>query len=558
MKLRFRTKLFATFLLVSVLLSGVIILIVYDELIGVPTSVSRRLLLSAVANAARSMEAEDVTELTRRYRVARQEASREQPDVPFTETDASRWLQNDPLYRKLHDTFRQIDRLPPHFGKREGENRHDRYVTNDRGFEKDIYILIPTDRPDRVAVLAAIHPPDAGMTYDMNDYPEMREAWEKPAAEQAITWDLSTRSLGAWAPIRDEQGRAVALLGMDAPGRAIEDIQHYLVMILLVIFAVAVVLSLLPAMYISWRINRPIHRLHEGMHRVAQGRNDAAVDVMQTGDELESLMRQFNEMVAGLAERDKLKRSLELAKQIQQHLLPIGGPNLPGFDIHGSILYCDETGGDYYDFLEVLPYPSNSLGLAVGDVTGHGIAAALLMTSTRAVLRSHAGRYRGDLAKLFADINRQLVRDTGDERFVTMFFGLVDAERRELRYVSAGHDPALLIRADTREVQWLGNTGIPLGILEDAPYAEAGPFDMNPGDLLVLSTDGIREARDPSGEEFGEQRLRQVVLDNLGRPAREIHEAIVRAVRRHQADQPQEDDITLVVLRCVDESPGGN
>jgi sigma-B regulation protein RsbU (phosphoserine phosphatase) len=256
-------------------------------------------------------------------------------------------------------------------------------------------------------------------------------------------------------------------------------------------------------------------------------------------------------MVAGLGERDRMKKSLAVAMEIQQHLLPQADPQLEGFDIAGKSLYCDETGGDYYDFIRLGDIGADKLGIAVGDITGHGIAAALLMASARGVLRSHAARHGTDLDELFGAINLHLVRDTGDERFMTLFYGILDVAQRTLTWTSSGHDPALWLRRQRGEIQELPNTGIPLGILEEARYTQGGPVTLDHGDIIVIGTDGIWEARDPAEEMFGKDRLRQILSAQADSPSAEIHAAIVEAVRIFQGTAPRDDDITLVVIKAT-------
>ena len=180
-----------------------------------------------------------------------------------------------------------------------------------------------------------------------------------------------------------------------------------------------------------------------------------------------------------------------------------------------------------------------------------GIGAALLMASARAVLRSHALDHGNNVHELFADINVHLVRDTGEMRFLTLFYGVLDAENHSLIYASAGHDPGLWYHAADRTIDELGPTGIPLGILDSAEYTQNGPLAILPGDVLVLTTDGVREARNTSKEMFGAERLKEVLLNSADQPAKEIQARIVQAVRDFQNGHAQEDDITLVVIKCV-------
>ena len=300
----------------------------------------------------------------------------------------------------------------------------------------------------------------------------------------------------------------------------------------------------------SRSVTRPVNDLATASQQLARGDFQARVSV-RTGDELQTLAEAFNDMGPKLAERERMKRSLELAMQIQQSLLPAGPPKLDGFDIAGRSVYCDETGGDYYDFIDLVDLAPGRLGIAVGDVTGHGIGAALLMASARAVLRSRATGHGADLAGLFGELNHHLVHDTGDGQFMTLFYGVLDATDRSLSWTSGGHDPPLWFRRAGAKIEELTNTGIPLGILPDATFTQAGPVRLDVGDLLLIGTDGIWEARNASGEMFGKQRLRELLAADASLDAQTIHLAVVQAVKDFRAGAPQTDDITLVVIKSI-------
>jgi sigma-B regulation protein RsbU (phosphoserine phosphatase) len=317
----------------------------------------------------------------------------------------------------------------------------------------------------------------------------------------------------------------------------------------MIMFAVLVIVIAV-AFNSARKLTGPVLALSGAAKDLAEGNFDASVEI-RTGDELEDLGNIFNEMGPKLREREKMKRSLEMAMEIQQHLLPQGSPLIDGFDIAGKSIYCDETGGDYYDFIELAELGAGRLGIALGDVSGHGIGAALLMAAARGVLRSHATSHGANLGKLFETLNRHLVRDTGEEQFMTLFYAVLDAEAKSLVWTSGGHDPALWLQNAGGEIQELPNTGIPLGILEDAPYEQAGPIELRPGDIVLVGTDGIWEARNTDGEMFGKDRLRRILSDSGDRSASEIHDMTVEAVHDFRQARPQEDDVTLVVIKAL-------
>ena len=173
------------------------------------------------------------------------------------------------------------------------------------------------------------------------------------------------------------------------------------------------------------------------------------------------------------------------------------------------------------------------------------------MASARAVLRSHAGRYGGNLSELFAALNEHLYHDTGDDRFITLFVGLLDGPDRSLTWASGGHDPALWLRRADGRFEELPNTGVPLGILEGACFEQAGPVTIQGGDIIVIGTDGIWEAMNPEQEQFGKDRLRQVIAAGAEESAADIQAAVVAAVHAFRDSEPQKDDITLVVIKGV-------
>ncbi len=311
--------------------------------------------------------------------------------------------------------------------------------------------------------------------------------------------------------------------------------------------ALVIAAVILIAWLASRAFSRPIRELAGAARRVAEGLLDTRVNI-RTRDEIEELGDAFNRMVPQLQDRLRIKQSLELAREVQQHLLPSAPPRVPGLDVAGRSLSCDETGGDYYDYLPFSREGRPHLGVAVGDVTGHGVAAAMLMATARALLRGGCEEVL-PLAKLMTRINRQLAGDVSGGRFMTLFYLIVDAARREARWVSAGHEPAIHYRAADDSFQDLGEGGLPFAIDPTVVYAERGPQALQPGDVIVMGTDGIWETRNPGGEMFGKDALREIVRRQARLPADRIADAVVEAVARFRGTRPQADDLTLVVVK---------
>jgi phosphoserine phosphatase RsbU/P len=246
------------------------------------------------------------------------------------------------------------------------------------------------------------------------------------------------------------------------------------------------------------------------------------------------------------AERALLRTNeeLRLAREIQQRLYPTAAPQVPGFDIAGASHPATEAGGDYFDYL---PMTGGQLGLVIGDVSGHGLGPALLMSQTRSYLRALL-LHTQDVSDLLTRLNAFLEADCGDEHFVTLFLARVDPQGRTAAYASAGHQ-SYLLRADGR-VETLIATGIPLGIMP-GPIRGAPELALQPGDVLLMVTDGIEETVSPEGFELGRGRMLEVAEANRHRPASEIVSALFSAASDFAAGGVQQDDITAVVAKVL-------
>jgi sigma-B regulation protein RsbU (phosphoserine phosphatase) len=261
------------------------------------------------------------------------------------------------------------------------------------------------------------------------------------------------------------------------------------------------------------------------------------------------LMQNFNTMVSQLQERMRLKEALGLAMEVQQSLLPREAPRIEGFDITGQSIYCDETGGDYYDFIEFSELGQGRVGVAVGDVAGHGIAPALLMTTVRALLRSRIIQ-PGNLAQMITDVNRLLCIDTSESgNFMTLFFMLMDSDNREVQWVRAGHEPALVYDPSTDSFSELYGEGIALGVDETWSFQENRQELWSDSQIVLIGTDGIWETENPQGEGFGKKRLMEIIRQHKNRSSEEIVQAITDALAIHRDTAPQQDDVTMVVIK---------
>ncbi len=285
------------------------------------------------------------------------------------------------------------------------------------------------------------------------------------------------------------------------------------------------------------------------LKHIRQGDFDHRVRV-SASDEIGYAGDVINAMTEGLKERDAMRHSLALAREVQQRLLPrVDVFGCETLQIAGQSVYCDETGGDYFDFFTVTRDGPRQIAFALGDVSGHGIASALLMATVRSALRQRAA-LPGDPARIVRDVNLRLVDDVQESgQFMTLLFFLYAPDTRTLQWVRAGHDPALLYDSATDRFESLKGEGIALGLNGDYTYSTNRRSDCQPGQILVLGTDGVWETCNAQQEMFGKRRVRDLVRRHAGSDAREIRNAILAALTAFLGDQRAEDDITLMVAK---------
>jgi len=296
------------------------------------------------------------------------------------------------------------------------------------------------------------------------------------------------------------------------------------------------------------RMAASVTDISRAAERVAAG--DYSVSITpRTKDEVGVLIRSFNTMVLQLEERLRLKEALDVAMEVQQHLLPLSDPKVEGLDVAGKSVYCDQTGGDYYDYLDPKDSGRRGLAVIVGDVSGHGIPSALLMATARGFLRQRS-HLPGSLDQIVSDVNRQLTMDVeASGRFMTLFYMVVDPLRGTVRWVRAGHEPAILYDPSTDRFQELRGPGIALGVDASWRYKENERTGLAKDQLLFLGTDGIWEAVDAQGRFFGKDAVKAVIRRSAGGSARDVVEAVVQSLDRFRGGRSPEDDVTLVVIK---------
>lgn len=378
------------------------------------------------------------------------------------------------------------------------------------------------------------------------------------------------------------QRGTMVLLSFHSPAQFVDDfirgsdqvnrIFVYVLGLIAVLFLMVELAALFLGVRITGGITGAVVELYRGTHRIIAGDLETRIRIPNQ-DEFGELARSFNRMAAAVKQgreeavaRERLEQELDTARRIQVSLLPQRMPDIPGFEVVATSVPSRQVGGDYFDFVDLA---DGRLGVVVGDVSGKGIPAALLMANLQAALQGQV-IHPGTVAQTMGRVNDLMVRSADTAMYATFFYGVLDRTTGEFTYSNAGHEPPILIRADG-DLERLDVGGIPIGMLPGGEWEEAR-VTIGPGDLMVLFSDGITEAMGPvettagpvadmggGGEDdedeepepdfFEIERLVEVVRVNIGRSALEVRDRILEAVAAHTRGAPQSDDMTLVVLR---------
>ncbi|MCP4690746.1 MAG: SpoIIE family protein phosphatase [Desulfobacterales bacterium] len=318
------------------------------------------------------------------------------------------------------------------------------------------------------------------------------------------------------------------------------------------ITVILVVICLAAAAFFSSRsITKKFVKISAAAEKLARGDFSVRLDI-RTNDERDRVIEAFNEIGPKLEDNIRLQKSLDLAMEVQQNLLPRSDPQIEGLDIAGASVYCDSTGGDYYDYLVLGEGNEVKVGVVVGDVSDHGIPSALLMAAARSSLRQRSA-LPGGLDAIVSDLNNRLAEDVqASGRFMTLFFLSIDPKNRSLQWVRAGHDPAILYDPASDAFEKLLGAGIALGVDENRQYEVNEKTGLKKGQVIVLATDGVWEARNADGDMFGKEPIYKTIRENPHESAKSILDIILDSLARFQEDAVVEDDATLVVVKILD------
>jgi serine phosphatase RsbU (regulator of sigma subunit) len=322
---------------------------------------------------------------------------------------------------------------------------------------------------------------------------------------------------------------------------------------------IVVVAALLVAAFIATALavatTNPITALVQISERIGQGELDMKINLGFL-KEFKRLAHALDLMLGNLRDWVRVRASLQLTMEIQRNLLPPGPPKLPGFDVAGYSIYCDETGGDYYDYIPITSAP-NRLVVALGDVMGHGLPSALLMAGARGILRSSAA---DDLppGALLTKLNALLYRDTGGTRFMTMILVCFDCETDGSVWASAGHDSPMVYDPRTKEFYHPEGGDVPLGVVPDVQYNTDHLRKPEPGQIYFVGSDGVWETTSPAGSLYGRKRLKDVIASHADRSADQIKDALLRSLAAFRGAAAPKDDITFVIVKISEPAAAGS
>ncbi len=293
----------------------------------------------------------------------------------------------------------------------------------------------------------------------------------------------------------------------------------------------------------------------DGLHfyyvRAVRVSGEQPVRVVVSHEDITALKLAEEELRLREKERDRLRHSLQLAREVQQILLPGENPQIAGLDVAGKSIYCDETGGDYYDFILFNENDTEKLGVIVGDAAGHGISSALLMATVRSAIRQRAAS-PGPISQIISDVNHHLAKDLSDSgQFATLFFLVIDPAANEVEWVRAGHEPAIFYDPATNDFIELAGSGMALGVDKNCRYERNRKEDLVSGSIIVIGTDGVWETRNKSGQMLGQEAVCDTIRDNSTAGAGEIMAAIIELNKKFRKGAEPEDDVTLVVIKII-------
>jgi serine phosphatase RsbU (regulator of sigma subunit) len=395
-----------------------------------------------------------------------------------------------------------------------------------------------------------------GDKYDASDFPELMEGFKRPSADKAITRDKWGTFLSGYAPIRNRQGEAVAVLGVDMKAEDVYKIQSDIKKYLILSLVFGIILSFFVAIFASAGISKKVKALEKGFQRVAAGDLDYNVKI-KGDDELADLAGFFNRMSVELkqyieelrkttSDKERMLSELHIARKIQQSFLPESAPVIPRIDIAAMTSPARVVGGDFYDFI---PISENKWGIVIADVSGKGVPAALFVALSRAIIRSNASLF-GIPDMMIKNANSRIIELSKSNMFETLFYAVLDANNMTFSYANAGHNPPFIWSTSDGEMVLFKAQTFPIGIKQDMQI-DTKTQGIRKGDTIMFYTDGVTEAMNEKHEEYGTERLTKILRQNIARPSSGIIEKIKEDIKLFVGNAEQHDDMTMVVVKAV-------
>jgi len=423
----------------------------------------------------------------------------------------------------------------------------------------DAYILVPTYRPGIMKFLANADTEeviDCGEDFDVTPFPELARAFDGPSADKKITRDRWGYWLSGYAPIRDAEGRVMGILGIDISADTIHQMRSHIRNSGVTVFLMGLVFSVIVGNLASWWLTKPLNILVKGMKEISSGNLDHKIPSL-TSDEIGQAGENFNKMALRLKEyideltrttkeKERLRRDLEIAAELQQSMLPVRNLEIDDVDLAGLSLPAMQVGGDYFDYMENDP---KNIGFVIADASGKGLPGSIFMTNSRSIFKVMATE-EDSPAKVIQRTNELVIKEVNaaGSMFVTMFYGIYDRSGKVFRYSNAGHNPPIFIDNSSSIVSFLEPHGTPVGIIEGQEYGQS-EIQMNEGDMVILFTDGVVEAKNSRGDMFGVDMLKTIILKHKDLSSAEIVQKIKEAVFTFCEEEAQFDDLTLLIFK---------
>jgi sigma-B regulation protein RsbU (phosphoserine phosphatase) len=379
-------------------------------------------------------------------------------------------------------------------------------------------------------------------------YRVFRQATPDPHEKKGIIYDFSL-------PVFDKlTGRKrIATVRLGFSDKIIRQEIAKMQKVVLIIAGISIFISAVIAFILASITTRPLNKLSEGVKLIGTGDLDHKIKV-SSSDEIGALAVQFNAMTDMLKEAQSkeiesriMQEQLDVAKEIQEGLNPMGFYNKNGLELKGYTRAAKGVGGDYFDYIEI---DENRVGALISDVSGKGIPASLVMVMIRTVFVSaiHQDPKKIQCSHLVSAINSSISSDFAIDKFATLFFMLYDKSRETVSFSNAGHGPLFCYRADRNICTVTKLEGVPIGIMDDTEYKQAEvPF--KPGDIIFLSTDGVTEMRNEKKEEYGRERAQKLIMENHKKSADELVSMLITDVDTFKGKANQHDDMTMLIMK---------